>query len=228
MRARPARPTRLPPPSSGSSLRSPSGTRLPGSSRPGSSSTPPTRLASTPSVNLAATDAAIACWNDKYHYSFWRPRPAIREADTDGNPATIADPNWESLFAPATATTPPLGTPPFPDHPSGHGCLSGAVLQTMADFFGRDKVVFTVTSGRSLNGVPIPAASLRALLAGAHGGHRRPRLGRHPLPHRRPAGSRPRQEGRQVRAEELLPAGEVKDTSEEAGRAWRGLFVHSS
>jgi hypothetical protein len=107
-------------------------------------------------VNLAGADAAIACWNDKYHYSFWRPRAAIREAESDGNPATVADPSWESLFAPATQTTPPLGTPPFPDHPSGHGCLSGAVLQTMADFFGRDRVAFTVISGRSLNGVPIP------------------------------------------------------------------------
>jgi hypothetical protein len=106
-------------------------------------------------VNLAAADAAIACWNDKYHWNFWRPRAAIREADTDGNPATIADPNWEPLFAPSTATTPPLSTPPFPDHPSGHGCLSGAVLNTMADFFGTDKVEFTVVSGRSLNGVPI-------------------------------------------------------------------------
>ena len=113
-------------------------------------------------VNLAATDAVTACWNDKYHWSFWRPRPAIREAESDGNPATIADPSWESLFAAATQTTPPLGTPPFPDHPSGHGCLSGAVLQSMADFFGRDRVVFTVTSGRSLSGVPIPRAASRA------------------------------------------------------------------
>ena len=107
-------------------------------------------------VNLAAEDAAIACWNDKYHYSFWRPRAAIREAESDGNPATVADPNWESLFAPATPTTPPLATPPFPDHPSGHGCVSGAVLQTLTDFFGRDKVSFTIVSGRSLNGTPIP------------------------------------------------------------------------
>jgi hypothetical protein len=108
-------------------------------------------------VNLAAADGAIACWNDKYYWSFWRPRAAIREADTDGNPATIADPNLESLFAPATPTTPPLATPPFPDHPSGHGCLSGAVLNTFADFFGTDKVEITLISGRSLNGVPIPA-----------------------------------------------------------------------
>ena len=108
-------------------------------------------------VNLAAADGAISCWNDKYHWNFWRPRAAIREADTDGNRRTIADPNWESLFAAATVTTPgALATPPFPDHPSGHGCLSGAVLNTMADFFGKDKVEFTVVSGRTLDGVPIP------------------------------------------------------------------------
>ncbi len=107
-------------------------------------------------VNLAAADGAIACWNDKYYWNFWRPRAAIREGDTDGNPATIGDPAWESLFAASTMTTPPLGTPPFPDHPAGHGCLTGAVLKTMADFFGTDKVAITVISGRSLNGVPIP------------------------------------------------------------------------
>ena len=107
-------------------------------------------------VNLAAADAAISCWNDKYYWSFWRPRAAIREAGTDGNPATVPDPNWESLFAPATQTTPPLGTPPFPDHPSGHSCVCGAVLNALADFFGRDKVEFDIVSGRSLDGVPIP------------------------------------------------------------------------
>jgi hypothetical protein len=106
--------------------------------------------------NLAAADAAISCWNDKYHWNFWRPRAAIREADTDGNPATVADPSWESLFATSTVTSPPLTTPPFPDHPSGHGCLTGAVMNTMSDFFGTDKVDLRVVSGRSLNGVPIP------------------------------------------------------------------------
>jgi hypothetical protein len=107
-------------------------------------------------VNLAGADAAIACWNDKYYWSFWRPRAAIREADTDGNPATVADPNWEPLFSAATVTTPALITPAFPDHPSGHGCLSGAVLGTIANFFGTDKVEITVVSPRSLNGVAIP------------------------------------------------------------------------
>lgn len=99
-------------------------------------------------INLAAADAAIACWNDKYYWNFWRPIAAIREADTDGNRHTIADPAWQSLFDPSTETTPPLGTPPFPDHPSGHGCLSGAVLNTARDFFGTDRVAFDVNSGR--------------------------------------------------------------------------------
>ena len=43
-------------------------------------------------INLAAADGAISCWNDKWYWNFWRPRAAIREADTDGNPHTIADP----------------------------------------------------------------------------------------------------------------------------------------
>ena len=107
-------------------------------------------------IDLAAADGAISCWNDKWYWHFWRPRAAIREADTDGNPATIADPNWESLFAPATQTTPPLSTPPFPDHPSGHGCVSGATIHAFQDFFGTDKVEFDVVGSRSLDGVPIP------------------------------------------------------------------------
>jgi hypothetical protein len=107
-------------------------------------------------INLAAADGAISCWNDKWFWHFWRPRAAIREADTDRNPATVADPAWESLFAPATQTTPPLATPPFPDHPSGHGCVSGATVGAFQDFFGTDKASFDVVGGRSLNGVPIP------------------------------------------------------------------------
>jgi hypothetical protein len=106
-------------------------------------------------INLAAADGAISCWNDKYFWNFWRPRAAIREADTDGNPQTVADPDWEPLFHPLTQTTPPLANPPFPDHPSGHGCVSGATLHAFQDFFGTDKVAFDVVGGRSLDGVPI-------------------------------------------------------------------------
>lgn len=85
---------------------------------------------------LTATDAAIACWDDKRHWGFWRPITAIREADSDGNPATEADPTW----------TPYLPTPPYPDHPSAHACISGSIVYTLQDFFGTDRMVFGTTN----------------------------------------------------------------------------------
>jgi hypothetical protein len=38
---------------------------------------------------------------------------ATNLADTDGNPATVADPTWAPLLA----------TPPYPDYPSGYNAL---------------------------------------------------------------------------------------------------------
>jgi hypothetical protein len=95
--------------------------------------------------DMAGADGAISCWNDKYYWNFWRPLTAIRLADTDGNPATVADPTWTPLFSGA----PPLTTPPFPDHPAGHTCISGAVVETLKDFFRTDKVSFSAMSGLS-------------------------------------------------------------------------------
>ena len=103
-------------------------------------------------TNLAAADAAIGCWNNKYHYNSWRPITAIREADTDGNRATTADPGWTPLFDPATplpAGQLPLVTPPFPENPSGHNCAAGAILRTLRYFFGTDHVSFTASSNKS-------------------------------------------------------------------------------
>ena len=99
-------------------------------------------------VNLAAADGAIACWNNKNYWNFWRPITAIHEGNSDGNPATVGDPTWRSLFDPTTPTTPALATPPFPDHPSGHGCVSGAALGATQSFFGTDKIGITIRSGR--------------------------------------------------------------------------------
>ena len=53
-------------------------------------------------TNLAGADAAIGCRHKKYRWNFWRPITAIREADTDGNPATTADPRGLPLFDPST------------------------------------------------------------------------------------------------------------------------------
>jgi hypothetical protein len=100
--------------------------------------------------NLASADAAIGCWYSKYHWKFWRPITAIREAAGDGNPATKADPSWTPLFDPATPQFgPPLVTPGFPEHPSGHGCISGAIVDALQRFFGTDRIAFSATSNRT-------------------------------------------------------------------------------
>jgi hypothetical protein len=101
-------------------------------------------------TSLAAADGAISCWHEKYHWSFWRPMAAIREAATDGNAATVADPSWKPLFDPSIVTVPPgsLVTPAFPDHPSGHGCVSGGILNTARAFFGTDRLAFDIVSSR--------------------------------------------------------------------------------
>jgi hypothetical protein len=85
---------------------------------------------------LTAADAAISCWDDKAHWDFWRPITAIREAETDSNPATDADPGWLPLLA----------TPPYPEHPSGHGCVSSSIVESLRDFFGTDSAAFSATS----------------------------------------------------------------------------------
>jgi hypothetical protein len=79
-------------------------------------------------LNIAMADAAIACWEAKYAYVFWRPITAIPLADTDNNPATIEDPAWSPLFA----------TPAHPEYPSGHSALSGAATVVLEDRFGKN------------------------------------------------------------------------------------------
>ena len=101
--------------------------------------------------NMAGADAYIGGWNDKYYWQFWRPITAIRQADTDGNPATEADPTWLPLFHPTTPVCNPPGlvTPPFPDHPSGHSCGIGAYVHTLQNFFGTDRKSFSAFSNKS-------------------------------------------------------------------------------
>jgi membrane-associated phospholipid phosphatase len=90
-------------------------------------------------LNVAMADAAICAWDAKYTYNFWRPVTAIREGDTDGNPATHPDPKWISLIV----------TPPFPDYTSGHSTFSGAAAAVLSLFYGTSRVPFTTTSDAS-------------------------------------------------------------------------------
>lgn len=87
-------------------------------------------------LGMGGADALIGCWDDKAFWSFWRPVTAIRLGDTDGNHQTDADPNW----------TPLLTTPPYPDHPSGYNCFTGATMHTAEAFFGKGKFEFSLTA----------------------------------------------------------------------------------
>jgi PAP2 superfamily len=85
---------------------------------------------------LTAADTFICLWDDKRRWLFWRPITAIREANTDGNRDTVADPAWLPLVA----------TPPYPDHPSGHAGFSASVVATLQEVFDTDRVALTDTN----------------------------------------------------------------------------------
>ena len=81
-------------------------------------------------------DAIDACFEAKYFYETWRPQSAIPLADTDNNPATIADPAW----------TPVVPTPNHPEYPAAHSCTAGVLGELLRQYYGTDKVTFTFDS----------------------------------------------------------------------------------
>jgi PAP2 superfamily len=87
-------------------------------------------------LNLSFADSAIAFYDAKYTYQLWRPVTAIQLADTDGNPATVADPNWLPLAG---------KTPADPSYPGAHSTISAAGADVLTRFFG-DHESFSVTS----------------------------------------------------------------------------------
>jgi hypothetical protein len=93
---------------------------------------------------LAMGDALIATFNEKHHWNFWRPATAIHEADTDGNDATEADPDWVPYIDGLEDTT-----PPYPDHPSGWNTYAGAIVGAMQEYFGTDEMAYTIGSPNS-------------------------------------------------------------------------------
>ncbi len=93
-------------------------------------------------ISLAQADGAIACWEVKYRYNFWRPVTAIERADEDGNPLTDPDPNWTQLLA----------SPNFPSYTSGHSTFSKASAQVLTHFYGTDALTFD-TTGDAVPGV---------------------------------------------------------------------------
>ncbi|WP_198135125.1 vanadium-dependent haloperoxidase [Rhodopseudomonas palustris] len=109
-------------------------------------------------ANIAMADAAIAAWDAKYHYRYWRPVVGIRAAATDGNDATHADVYWKALGAPASnSVRGPNFTPPFPAYPSGHATFGGALFEVLRAFYP-DDTSFSFISDE-YNGQNKPAGS---------------------------------------------------------------------
>lgn len=102
-------------------------------------------------ANMSVTDSLIAVFRSKYYYTFWRPVTAIRSAD-DGNPDTRSDPDW----------VPFLATPPYPDYPCGSTGVTGAVTQTLRNFFGTNAIGFSRTVAAPAMPLPAPMAALPA------------------------------------------------------------------
>ena len=86
-------------------------------------------------VALAVGDAGISGWHGKHEHDFWRPAEAIAAGDTDGNPDTFADTDWESIA---------IGS--SPEYPSSLAAFAGAGQTVLERVLGTDDFAFEMTS----------------------------------------------------------------------------------
>ena len=125
--------------------------------------------------NLSGADAAINCWNDKYHFDFWRPWNAIPGRWRTGTRRRPDATGWAALL-----------TAPYPEWPSGHNCLDGRARR-LPPYVLRRRARRGLPDHEPV-GVPDPrrayGADVRHLLAAARRAHRGPHLGWPPLPPR--------------------------------------------
>ena len=118
-------------------------------------------------LNLTLADGVIAFYDAKYTYDFWRPVTAIRAADTDNNPETLADPNWLPEV---------INTAPDPSYPGAHAVISAGAAAVLISVLEKDELDFNVTSEvmpgveRSFERLSAAAeeATLSRIFAGAH------------------------------------------------------------
>jgi hypothetical protein len=117
-------------------------------------------------LDATVADGVIALYDAKYADRLWRPIAAIRGADSDGNPATTADPAW----------TPLAKTPADPSYPGAHSDVSSAAARVLDALLRSDRRPFTVASEalpgvmRSFRSFDAAAqeAGLSRIVAGVH------------------------------------------------------------
>ena len=105
-------------------------------------------------LNMAISDAAVATFDTKYHYRFWRPETAIRAGDMDGNAKTDPD----AAFAPL------ITAPCFPSYPSAHATLSNAAREVTERIFGGGRLSSTVSTP-AVPGVTLQYDKLKQITA---------------------------------------------------------------
>ncbi|WPP52669.1 vanadium-dependent haloperoxidase [Catalinimonas niigatensis] len=91
-------------------------------------------------INMDIYDIYLASLESKYYYDTWRPYTAIRNADVDENPETIADPNWE----------PEMQTPPWPEYPSAHASVAAGSAEILTHVYGTPDIAFEMESTSAL------------------------------------------------------------------------------
>jgi PAP2 superfamily protein len=92
---------------------------------------------------VALNDAIIAVLDAKYHYNFWRPITAIRNGDTDGNPATDRQATWQPI----------ANTPMHPEYPCSHCIQGGSVAGVVKAVFGTADIPETAMTSPTAPGV---------------------------------------------------------------------------
>jgi hypothetical protein len=80
-------------------------------------------------MNMSLNDGLQTSNESKFHYALWRPITAIRRAGEDGNPATEADPTWNTLHP---------TTPPYPTYAGNAATIGAACATVLGDVFGDD------------------------------------------------------------------------------------------
>jgi hypothetical protein len=86
-------------------------------------------------MNVSVHDALQTTLTSKFIYGVWRPVTAIRQADTDLNPATDADPTWSTL----------IPTPPYPSYAGNMATIGASAARVLALAVGTNDVPLTVT-----------------------------------------------------------------------------------
>jgi hypothetical protein len=113
-------------------------------------------------INMALSDSAIAVFDTKYTYNFWRPVTAIRAGASDGNAFTDGDADWLSY----------QNTPPYPDYTCGLTTNVGSGLAVLRSYFGSDRIPYTLTiaSGLTRSYRSLSQAGFEAVDARVFGG----------------------------------------------------------